>query len=709
VTDTAAALVIAMSLELKAFRAEMRNATGLFDTEARKIERRQAQMRKKLEQSFSFGGMKGALAGVGVGLSAREIIRYGDAWTAASNRIRASGTAFDSTHDRMASLADLSVKTRSTFEQTVNAFSRLRMFTPNMGEDRASRIVETMNKAFVVGGASGSERGAATLQLTQALSSGMLQGDELRSIRETAPLIAQSIADIMGTTIGGLKQLGAEGKLTTDVILKAIEAAAPKIDALYSKTQVTVSDALNNLETRFTQFVGKMSEAGAFSTIADAITGVSDNLEDIVKWAGVATAALGPMALAGAARGAATAFGVLAGAIMANPLLTLATVVAAAAAALWIYKDKIDKTAASVNSAREAHEKLNKLLDEAKKNSGQAASDKVQEAKSHLLAAQAKLKEAEAQAELNLRRAEGAQQSRMTPGSASPTAFGVSDFYTPDKYQKALVDIHAAQACNVADLKSLSAVKSVDVPSVSITKPTIGTKTAKKLSEVITEEEEIRAGYDVVTHLNKAIIENIELRRDLEDLANKPGLSMSDDMQKSVDIADNFRETMADIVVNFDNAKGALASFLQMLAKMAAMEGVEAIFGKSGTSIGGGEGGDSSGSSGLISAAWGGVKSIPGFANGTNSTPGGSVLIGERGPEIVDLPRGSRVTPSAPSMAMLRGGGAKNSYVNNGGNIIVAGDTDNRSLRMMQALLEQQDAKYESQWLATNQKYNRNK
>jgi len=89
--------------------------------------------------------------------------------------------------------------------------------------------LEEIEKAFIGfsaaarnSGATAQETSAALVQLKQALSSGVLQGEELRSIREQAPLVAQAIAQEMGVTIGELKNLGAEGKITTDIVLSAL-------------------------------------------------------------------------------------------------------------------------------------------------------------------------------------------------------------------------------------------------------------------------------------------------------------------------------------------------------------------------------------------------------------------------------------------------------------------------------------------------------
>ena len=87
-----------------------------------------------------------------------------------------------------------------------------------------------MQKAFKVGGAGADEMRGAMHQLTQAMASGRLQGDEFVSIKENAPLLAQAIADYVGVSMGELKELSTQGLITSDVIKGAMDMAADEIE-----------------------------------------------------------------------------------------------------------------------------------------------------------------------------------------------------------------------------------------------------------------------------------------------------------------------------------------------------------------------------------------------------------------------------------------------------------------------------------------------
>lgn len=246
---------------------------------------------ERMEQSLrsSFLGSASAadllvrsLAAVTTALGAREVMRYADSWVAAGNKISAMGTPLEDQQRRLQQLADVAVATRGNFEGTVQTFARLEMSTKGLGKSQADllRITETINKAFAVGGAVPSEQFAASLQLSQALSSGILGGDELRSVRENAPVIARAIADVMGTTVGNLKNLGEQGQLTSAVVIEALERLGPEVDKAFGQTVPTISQSIGILQTRLTEFIGTASNtSGAGQVIAGSISMIANNFE----------------------------------------------------------------------------------------------------------------------------------------------------------------------------------------------------------------------------------------------------------------------------------------------------------------------------------------------------------------------------------------------------------------------------------------------
>lgn len=105
--------------------------------------------------------------------------------------------------------------------------------------DSIVRFVELMNKSFQISGAETSERNAAMLQITQAIASNRLQGDEFRSILENAPMVMQALAKSLNVGHDKLKAMAKEGEITADVLIKAMFGAGKKIEEMYSQLDMT--------------------------------------------------------------------------------------------------------------------------------------------------------------------------------------------------------------------------------------------------------------------------------------------------------------------------------------------------------------------------------------------------------------------------------------------------------------------------------------
>jgi len=116
----------------------------------------------------------------------------------------------------------------------------------------------------------------------------------LRSVRENAPLIAEAIADQFGVTIGQLKQIGAEGKITSDIVFDAILNDAQKIEAQFAVTTPTISDSFTILRNKGAEFVSTMNESvGASEALSKFILVVANNLDLLADAAVVAAVAFG--------------------------------------------------------------------------------------------------------------------------------------------------------------------------------------------------------------------------------------------------------------------------------------------------------------------------------------------------------------------------------------------------------------------------------
>ncbi|RWR28854.1 hypothetical protein D2T31_12135 [Sinirhodobacter populi] len=279
-------LVVQLSADIKQYQREMQKAQGVSDRQARAIENRFRKMNKNLDGIMSAGARAviTPLAGISAALSIREVARYADAWTVANNML-ASASSISGTQAR--SLEDLNKianETRSGISETADLYAKLLRSTAGVAksEEDVARATEIVNKAFKAGGAAASEQAAGILQLSQGLGSGVLQGDELRSVRENAPILAQAIADYYKVSIAGLKKLGEEGKITSDGVFKAILAAQPKIEAAFATTNATIADGMTKVNNAFTEYVGGTdSSLGATVRLTQGLNALADNFDEI--------------------------------------------------------------------------------------------------------------------------------------------------------------------------------------------------------------------------------------------------------------------------------------------------------------------------------------------------------------------------------------------------------------------------------------------
>ncbi|MBB4402533.1 MULTISPECIES: tape measure protein [Rhizobium/Agrobacterium group] len=326
-------LVVQLSADVKGYQNALNRAQGITNRQARAIENRFAKMNSNINSSFR-GLLSSSVAGLGGILGTREIIRYADAWTEAGNKIAAAAAIAGVQTRSLTQLKDGANEARTAFGDYVDLYAKLIRSASNVAQSEqeiatATTIVST---AFKAGGASAQEQAAGILQLGQALGSGVLQGDELRSLRENAPVIADAIAKEFGVTLAGLKDLGAEGKLTSDRVFKAILAAQKPIEAAFAATNATIADSFTRLNNEFTTYIGLADNSnGASAKLVEALNLLASNFSEtadaVVAFSAVLIGAFTGRAVAGAVVGLGQAVAAL-GAFLAA--LRAGTVTAAA-------------------------------------------------------------------------------------------------------------------------------------------------------------------------------------------------------------------------------------------------------------------------------------------------------------------------------------------------------------------------------------------
>ena len=194
--------------------------------------------------------------------------------------------------EAMRALQDISTRTQTSMQGNVEVFARLNQSMIQMGGTQADtlQLTELLGKAIKVSGASAVEAKSAMLQFGQALGSGKLAGDELRSLMENAPYLMRQLADGIGVPVGSLKKLGEEGKLTSDVVVNALGKAASQIDQDFQKFPQTIDAAMTVAGDAAKRAAEKFDDmTGTSAILAGATKGLGTVLDKLAEQFGAGT------------------------------------------------------------------------------------------------------------------------------------------------------------------------------------------------------------------------------------------------------------------------------------------------------------------------------------------------------------------------------------------------------------------------------------
>lgn len=309
---------------LEAAQRELHQVEAQFrqiEEEIRKSEKAQENLNSDIQQADQFAGRLlrtvGAIAGAYLSFRGlTEAIQLSDEFANTQARIQllvdetpllnaVEGLSKAEQVQRM--IFDAAQRTYSSYQDMANVIYRLGTNARDAfgSIEEVIKFGELVQKQFVIAGASTVEAQNAMIQLTQALASGVLRGDELNSIFEQAPNLIQSIADYLNVPIGQIRELASDGKITADIVKNAMFAAADEINARFAAMPVTWAqlwttfkndaliafqpvleqiNAIANSE-RFQQFMQDVTRAmyvlaGAASVALDVVSSVGAFLYD---------------------------------------------------------------------------------------------------------------------------------------------------------------------------------------------------------------------------------------------------------------------------------------------------------------------------------------------------------------------------------------------------------------------------------------------
>jgi tape measure domain-containing protein len=246
----------AMNLALNSFES-MQTASGRavdtrsFQTAREELARMGAQLEEVENQTRRTGGaaesMKSkfmhAAAAVGAALSIKNIIGLADAMTQTEARLNLITGDLEKTAALQDQIMASANRSRASYQSTADAVAKMGIMAKDAfnNTDELVAFTELINKQFTIAGASVAGQEAAMMQLTQAMASGVLRGEELNSIFEQAPTIIQTIADHLGVSVGEIRAMAAEGQITAQVVKDAMLSSADEINAQFSAMPYTFS------------------------------------------------------------------------------------------------------------------------------------------------------------------------------------------------------------------------------------------------------------------------------------------------------------------------------------------------------------------------------------------------------------------------------------------------------------------------------------
>jgi tape measure domain-containing protein len=228
------------------------------------------------------GFLQQSLLGLSAGFLAKKIFDEVDAYTNLQNRLTLVTRNQRELATVQQELFEVSQRTRTGIEVNASLFNRLATSTTDLklSYRELFDITETLNKAIQIGGSTSLEASAGLIQLSQGLASGTLRADELRAVIEQLPGVADIIARKLDSNRAGLRTLGAQGKITSQIMISAFQEAREEIAVRFSKVLISPRSALTLLTNSLTNFFGKLSSStGLTAGFGNAVLKVSKFLD----------------------------------------------------------------------------------------------------------------------------------------------------------------------------------------------------------------------------------------------------------------------------------------------------------------------------------------------------------------------------------------------------------------------------------------------
>ncbi|KQN53214.1 tape measure protein [Erwinia sp. Leaf53] len=274
--DMDTAKLLAARREVDAALSGMGGSMGRLEASVNRTERAVGSMERTM--SSLSGIAKGLLAA----LSVQQVGAYADAWTVLNNKVANSVKQGEQQAEVMQRIFDISQATQSSLNGTATLYARLERGTRLLNTSSAdlAKLTTIINQGFAVSGATTQEAENAIVQLSQGLAAGALRGEEFNSVSEQGSRLMIALADSLGVSLGELRAMAAQGKITNEVIVNGLLSQGDAIGKEFAKTTVSISQGLLVAGNNVTKFFGENSTVKSFATgFRDSVITMSENLE----------------------------------------------------------------------------------------------------------------------------------------------------------------------------------------------------------------------------------------------------------------------------------------------------------------------------------------------------------------------------------------------------------------------------------------------
>ena len=256
---------------------DVRASTMNVETAAAATAVQMQELAGKMTQTNSRGtsllGTIRNLAGTFLGMqSVRWLVNTSDQLTSINARLRLMTGSAEAAAAAQEEIYQAAMRSRGAYADMADFVSQLGTVAGNSftGTDELVAFAEQIQKQMAISGASGASAQAALVQLTQGLASGTLRGEELNSVLEQTPMIAQTIAEYMGVTTGEMRELASEGKVTAEVVKNAMLGAAEETNAQFEQMPMTWAQVWTMFQNVAIQ---------ALDPVLDAISWLANNID----------------------------------------------------------------------------------------------------------------------------------------------------------------------------------------------------------------------------------------------------------------------------------------------------------------------------------------------------------------------------------------------------------------------------------------------